>query len=133
MSTSSQLSMYCALSPPPPIALKIEDLICYNNPPGFRWRQFVKPQHLLQHSENTETNQVHSIICPQVVDVLSSLSPCLQRPRLVSAASFFSAAQKPPDSTSDRLQTASICLSHLCLASSKSCLLLLILSDRVHT
>lgn len=65
----------------------MEDFICCHNPLGFHLRQFVKPQHLLQHFGNAETKQVHSITSPRVVDVLIALFCCIFRENVLFPAS----------------------------------------------
>lgn len=88
---------------PPLPNLEIEDLICCNNPRGVCLRQFVKPQHLLQHFRNTETKRVHSIISPRVVDFLISLLWYLQREMCCFLPLSFPLLERLPDSKSEQL------------------------------
>lgn len=74
---------------PPLAVVEIEDLICCSNPLGFCLRQFVKPQHLLQHFGNTGTQQVHSIISPWVVDFLIFFFCSIFRETVLFPASVF--------------------------------------------
>lgn len=54
---------------------------------GFSLRQFVKPQHLLQHLGNIETKEVHSIISPWVVGCIVFLFYSIFRENVLFPAS----------------------------------------------